>query len=88
MENTEFIKHFLTAIIPLLAILLVIIVCKRTASHFFKCKHCKKEFKISMLKVIVTEHVESEYMLKCPNCKTKDWCAQIDKGDVTIDEPK
>ena len=41
-----------------------------------------------MLKVIVTEHVESEYMLKCPNCKTKDWCAQIDKGDVTIDEPK
>ena len=69
-------EYLVTLLIPAIAVTVVVILAKRIASHTFKCKHCTKEFHIKWSKVIVTEHFDNEYMLVCPHCKTKDWCAE------------
>ena len=69
-------EYLFTLLIPAIAVTVVVILAKRIASHTFKCKHCTKEFHIKWSKVIVTEHFDNEYMLVCPHCKTKDWCAE------------
>ena len=69
-------EYLFTLLIPIVAVTIVVILAKHIASHTFKCKHCSKEFHIKWSKVIVTEHFDNEYMLVCPHCKTKDWCAE------------
>lgn len=73
-------EYVLTALIPIVAVVIVVILAKRIASHSFQCKHCSKEFRIKWSKVIVTEHSGNDYMLVCPNCKTKSWCAKQPKS--------
>ena len=68
--------YLLTALIPLAAITTVVILAKRIATHSFRCKHCSNEFRIPWAKVLVTQHLEDEYLLECPFCKIKDWCTQ------------
>ena len=69
-------EYLFAVLIPAVAVVIVVVVAKCIASHTFKCKHCSKEFKIKWSKVLVTEHSGNEYMLVCPNCKTKDWCTE------------
>ena len=72
-------EYLFTALIPFAAFAIVVILANMIASHTFKCKHCSNEFGIKWSKVIVTEHSENEYMLTCPHCKIKDWCAEQTK---------
>ena len=72
-------KYFFLALIPIVAIAIIVILAKRISSHTFKCKHCSKEFGIKWFNVIVTMHSDNEYMLTCPHCKTKDWCTEQSK---------
>ena len=72
-------EYLVAAIIPVVAVITVVIVAKRIASHTFICKNCSAEFKIAPLKVLVTSHCDNEYMLECPCCKTKDWCIMRSK---------
>ena len=65
-----------TILVPILAGAMVVILAKRMASHSFTCKHCSRQFRIKWTKVIVTQHIENEYLLVCPHCQTKDWCIQ------------
>ena len=69
-------EHLFAALIPIVAVAIVVILAKRIASHSFKCKHCFKEFNIKWSKVVITEHSGNEYLLVCPYCKTKDWCTE------------
>ena len=69
-------EYIISALIPVIAVAIVVVLAKRIASHTFWCKHCFKEFKIRWSKVIVTEHSGNEYMLVCPYCKIKDWCTE------------
>ena len=64
----------LTALIPILAVAVIIILSMRIASRSFKCKKCDNEFHIKWTQVLVTEHSDDEYMLVCPHCKNKGWC--------------
>ena len=72
-------EYLFAALIPIVAVVIVVVLAKRIASHTFKCKHCSEEFGIKWFKVIVTEHSDDEYMLVCPNCKAKDWCIEQSK---------
>lgn len=67
-------EYFFFILIPVVAVAVIVILAKCITSHNFKCKHCSKEFNIKWPKIIVTEHIDNEYMLICPYCKTKDWC--------------
>ena len=69
-------EYLFSALVPALAVAIVVIVAKRIASHVFRCRHCSNEFYITWSKVAFTEHSGNEYMLKCPYCKAKDWCVQ------------
>lgn len=69
----------LIALILTTAAAVVVLLARRITTHEFKCKHCSKTFRIKWLKVIITEHFENEYMLVCPYCQTKDWCAEQPK---------
>lgn len=71
--------YFFAALIPTIAVAIVVILAKRIASHTFICKQCSKEFCIKWSKVIVTEHSDNEYLLVCPYCKTKGWCTEQQK---------
>ena len=75
-EGDKYMDYLFALLIPIFAVIIVVILAKRIASHTFKCKHCSKEFNIRWSKVIVTEHSDGEYMLVCPCCKTKDWCTE------------
>jgi len=72
-------KYLFMVLIPIVAATIIVILARRIASHTFKCKHCSGEFNIKWSKVVVTEHSDNEYMLFCPYCKTKDWCAEQPK---------
>lgn len=67
--------YFFTALIPVIAVVIIIIVAKQIASHTFKCKHCSNVFHIKWSKVLLTEHSDNEYLLVCPHCKVKGWYA-------------
>ena len=69
-------EKLFTILIPVVAVVIVMILCKGIAAHRFKCKHCAKEFKIKWFKVVLTEHSGKEYKLVCPHCQTKDWCTE------------
>jgi len=69
-------EYLIVVLIPIVAITIVVILAKRIASHIFKCNQCSKEFNIKWFKVIVTEHSGNEYMLVCPHCNIKGWCAE------------
>ena len=69
-------EYLFAVLIPVVAVVIVVVVAKRIASHTFKCTHFSKEFKIKWSKVLVTEHSGNEYMLLCPYCNTKDWCTE------------
>ena len=71
--------YLITILIPVVGVAIIVLLAKRIASHNFKCKHCSKEFKVNWPKVVVTEHSGKEYMLICPYCKTKGWCAEQPK---------
>lgn len=69
--------NYLFVILPfVIAVIVIVVVARKIASHSFKCKHCSKEFHINWSRVIMTEHSGREYRLECPFCKTKDWCAE------------
>ena len=72
--------YLFTALIPVIAVFAVVLLAKRIASHSFQCKHCSKTFRIQWPKVIVTKHSGNAYLLVCPHCNTKDWCAQQPKA--------
>ena len=72
--------YFMTALIPAMAVAVVVILAKRTASHDFICKHCSKSFRIKWPKVVITEHTGDRYKLVCPHCNTKDWCIKQPKN--------
>jgi len=69
-------EYLFITLILIAAVTIIVILAKRTASHPFRCKHCSKEFNIKWSKAMITEHSGNEYMLVCPNCKTKDWCTE------------
>ena len=73
-------EYFITALIPIIAIIVVILISKRIASHKFKCKHCFKEFTIKWTTVLITMHDKNEYLIKCPYCYIKDWCIKRQKN--------
>lgn len=64
-------EYLIAAMIPVVAVAIVVIFAKRIASHTFKCRHCSKRFRIKWTKAIVAEHFENDYMLVCPYCKIK-----------------
>ena len=66
-----------TALVIVIAVAIVIVLAIRIAKHSFQCKHCNKSFRIKWTKVLVTQHSGKEYMLVCPYCKVKNWCAEI-----------
>ena len=70
-----------TALIPVVAVIIIVITAKRIASHTFRCKNCSAEFKITPSNVLVTSHYKKEYMLTCPCCKTKDWCIALPENN-------
>ena len=74
-------EYVFTVLIPVIAVVTVIILSKRIASHTFRCKHCSKEFNVRWSKIIVTTHNGDEYKLLCPYCKTKDWCVEQPKNN-------
>ena len=69
-------EYFFTALIPVLAVICIVIVAKRIASHAFRCKHCSHKFHIPWQKVLFSIHSGDDYMLVCPHCNTKDWCVK------------
>lgn len=64
-----------TALIPIAAAAIIVLMAKGIAAHTFTCKHCAGEFRIKWPKALVTAHSDRFYLLTCPHCKTKDWCA-------------
>ena len=72
-------EYLFTALVPLVAVAIVVILSERVASHTFKCNHCSGQFNIKWSKVLVAEHSDKEYMLVCPHCKTKGWCTEQSK---------
>ena len=69
-----------TALALIAGAAVVIITAKQIASRSFRCKCCGKTFHIKWTKVLTTIHSGNDYMLECPHCKTKDWCAQQPKS--------
>ena len=69
-------EYLLTILIPIAAIAIIVICAKRIAFHAFQCKHCAKVFHIPWQTVVIAKHIGNEYMLVCPDCKTKDWCTE------------
>ena len=69
-------ENLFTVLIPIAAVVIIVAVAMRIATHTFKCKRCGKEFKIGWTRVIVTEHSDNEYMLTCPHCTTKGRCTE------------
>ena len=69
-------EYLFTALIPIIAVTIIVMLAKHIAAHRFKCPRCGEEFHIQWQKVIVTEHSGSNYMLVCPHCKAKGWCAK------------
>lgn len=69
-------EYLFVILILIIAVAIIVISAKRIAAHTFMCKHCSEEFSITWYKIIVTEHSDDEYMLKCPYCKTKGWCTE------------
>ena len=74
-------EYLFTILVLAVAVAVIVAVSKRIASHTFKCKHCSGEFNVRWSKIIVTEHYNNEYMLVCPYCNTKDWCAAQTKNN-------
>ena len=72
-------EYLFIALIPIVAVAILVIVAIWISSHTFRCNHCFNQFQIKWFKVIVTEHCDNEYMLVCPHCKTKDWCTEQTK---------
>ena len=75
-EGDKQMEYFISALIPIVAVAIIVIFAKRIALSAYKCKHCSKEFNIKWSKMIVTVHSGSAYLLVCPYCKTKDWCTK------------
>ena len=69
-------EYFFSALIPIAAAAMVVLLAKRIASHSFQCKHCSKAFRIKWPRVMITRHSGNDYLLVCPYCKTKDWCTE------------
>lgn len=69
-------EYLQSALIPAVAVAIIVILAKRVASHAFKCKNCSEVFHIRWFQVIVTEHSGNDYKLLCPHCKTKGWCTE------------
>ena len=69
-------EYLFAVLIPVVAVVVVVMLAKRIAEHTFRCRHCSRVFNIKWASVIVTEHVDDEYMLVCPYCKIKDWCTE------------
>ena len=67
-------EYVISALIPAVAVAVIVIVAKRIASHTFQCGHCGGEFSVKWTKVLVTVHSDDAYKLECPYCKTRDWC--------------
>ena len=72
-------EQLLTALIPLTAVAVIVILARRIGSHRFQCKHCSQEFSIPWPKVLITAHTGNEYLLVCPVCKVKGWCTALPK---------
>ena len=74
-------EHLFTILIPLVAILAIVMLAKKIASHSFQCPHCSHTFSIHWAKVLVTRHSGDAYLLTCPRCNTKDYCVE-QKGET------
>ena len=74
-------EYVFTALIPIVAVAIIVYLAVRTASHPFQCKHCSGEFRIKWSTVLVARHVANDYMLTCPHCHTRDWCAEQLKNE-------
>ena len=48
------------------------------SKRYFVCRNCGQIFKPKWTQMCFNAHVFDEHMLKCPNCKVKDFCG--DKG--------
>lgn len=70
-------EYVFTLVVPLIAVVVIYIICKQIASHTFVCKHCAKEFTIKWYQVLVSEHSSNDYKLVCPYCKSKSWCEKV-----------
>lgn len=62
-----------------LAIVIILILVMIPLNYYgiiYECPKCGQKFKANPYKVFLTNfYYDSKYKkLKCPNCKTKDWC--------------
>ena len=74
-------EFLFTALIPVIAVIIIVITVKRIASHTFRCENCSAEFTISPSKAIVATHYGNEYNLVCPCCETKGWCVALPENN-------
>lgn len=72
-------EYLISALIPIIAVAVVVVVARRIASHSFKCKQCSKEFHIKWYNVFTATHYNDDYMLTCPHCNVKGWCEMQSK---------
>ena len=68
--------YLFTALIPLIALVIIVILAKRIAAHSFRCSHCGGIFRIRWQRVLITEHDGDTYLLTCPQCNTKTPCTK------------
>ena len=72
-------EYVFTIMVSVIAIVMIVVVSKKIASHAFVCRNCLKQFYISWKRMLVNKHIDNKYLLICPHCKMKDWC--IEKAD-------
>lgn len=62
------------------SVLIITFMCRKIASHTFKCSNCAHEFRISAVKILITEHSDDNYITECPECKNKCICIKQPLG--------
>ena len=68
--------YLLTALIPIAAVAVIVILAKGVAKGSFRCSRCGGTFRIRWQRVLITEHDGDTYLLTCPQCNTKTPCTK------------
>ena len=74
-----YMEYVFTIMVSVIAVVMIVVVSKKIASHAIVCRNCSKQFYISWKRMLVNKHIDNKYLLVCPHCKMKDW--YIEKAD-------
>lgn len=65
---------WITLIMTVLTLLILLLFGYSLSRCAFTCKKCGRTFQIRWRRAIFLQHVNRDYILRCPACGQKGWC--------------